>query len=57
MKFLSVKLPDGIKQYLQEQANEFEVSISDIVRSLLKEQIGIEKWNELKNPRPKNLNL
>ena len=53
MDFLSVKLPPGIKPYLQEKANEFEVSISDIVRSMLKEQIGIDKWNELKNPRPK----
>ena len=47
-KFLSIQLPAGVKRYLEAQAQELDVSISVIVRDMIKENIGLEIWQELK---------
>ena len=48
-RFLSIQLPASIKGFLEQQANEFDVSISVVVRDMIKENIGLEKWNALKS--------
>lgn len=48
-KFLSIQLPESVKGYLEKQAQEFDVSVSVVVRDMIKEQIGLEKWNILKS--------